>query len=90
MQIVKAFTDIKIVGGVLLSVIFALSAYANSTYVRIDGIPCILVSHEIKEIRRSIAMFEIDKNTALNDKEKRRYTLKIKLAENQIKELKGE
>jgi len=89
-KIVKAFTDIKVVGGVLASIIFALSAYANSHFVRIDGIQGILNLHEIKEIRRNISMLEVDKNDSKTASDRKKYSLKIKIAENQIKEIKGE
>lgn len=89
-KVVKLFTDIKVVGGVLAGIMFALSAYANSTYVRLDGIPAILVSHEIKEIRRAISEVQLRHDFARDNTDKRMYAAIIKMKENQIKELKGE
>jgi hypothetical protein len=89
-KLIKAFTDIKIVGGVLISIIMVLSAYADSTYIRKSSIQTILDIHEVKEIRRSISSLQVRLGFADNKREKTMYVTLIKIKENQIKELKGE
>ncbi len=83
MSIINDIRSVWIVLGFLVTAVVFAGDTRWITYSKHDAIV-------VKDIRRSILMLEIDKSYALTVKEKERYSRKIKLAENQIKEIKGE